>query len=255
MQVLWGMASESHGKEWGVRELGENLQLSPASAHRLLALLVTSGLVERDASSGRYRVGSEAFRLGLMLSSHLDIRNVGTPVMGSLVAQCNETAFLGMYDPARMEVMFVAAVSSSHPLRYVVPLNMWFPVHAGASGMSIMAFLPKEEQQGIIARKGLPALTPNTITDPGILEKELDRIRVRGYAISIGHRNLGAVAVAAPIFGVEGRVVGDLALSIPEPRFEGRMEQDLALLVMQHAKQITDTLAGKVGEQASADMH
>ena len=239
------MAHEAHGKCWGVRELGEHLELSPASAHRLLTALVENGLVEHSTTAGQYRLGSESFRLGLMLASHLDIRDVGTPVMAALVAQCNETAFLGMYDSMRMEVMFVGAVNSSHPLRYVVPLNEWFPVHAGASGLSIMAFLPKAEQQRIVAIKGLAALTPKTITEPDVLGKELTRVRSRGYAISVGHRNLGAVAIAAPIFGTEGRVVGDLALSIPEPRFDRGTEKKLASLVMQHANEITARLAGR----------
>ncbi len=168
--------------------------------------------------------------------------------MEALVAQCNETAFLGLYDPGRMEVMFVAAVNSSHPLRYVVPLNEWFPVHAGASGLSIMAFLPKEEQRAIIERKGLPAVTSNTITAPRTLEKELKGVQARGYALSVGHRTLGAVAIAAPIFEQYGRVLGDLALSIPEARFEASMEKTLAHLLIQHANRISDMLAGrKVG--------
>lgn len=247
LQLLWHMvdAPSTQGKGWGVRELSPVLGVSPASVHRLLTMLADYGLIQRHPRSGRYHLGSESFRLGLSLTAHLDLRNVGTPVMEELVAQCNETAFLGMFDPARMEVMFVAAVNSKHPLRYVVPLNEWFPVHAGASGLSIMAFLPKEDQQAIVEQKGLPAITPNTITDPELLEKELQRVRARGYAVSVGHRNVGAVAIAAPIFGRDGRVVGDLALSILEARFTPDMEATLPLLVMQHAQRITDALAGR----------
>jgi DNA-binding IclR family transcriptional regulator len=236
---------EAHAKGCGVRELGQVLGLSPASVHRLLAMLGEYGLIHHHPDSGRYHLGSEAFRLGLSLTAHLDIRNVGTPVMEALVAQCNETAFLGMYDPGRMEVMFVAAVSSSHALRYVVPLNEWFPVHAGASGLSIMAFLPRAEQRAIIQQKGLAAITPSTITDAELLEQELERIRARGYALSVGHRNLGAVAIAAPVFGRGGRVVGALALSIPQARFDPDMDERLPPLVVQSAKRITDGLEGR----------
>jgi DNA-binding IclR family transcriptional regulator len=246
-QLLWHMVDGpgSQAGGWGVRELGHVLGMSPASVHRLLTMLGEYGLIQRHSRSGRYQLGSEAFRLGLSLTAHLDLRNVGTPVMEELVAQCNETAFLGMFDPARMEVMFVAAVNSTHPLRYIVPLNEWFPVHAGASGLSIMAFLSEEERQAIVAQKGLPALTPNTITDPGVLEKELQRVRTQGYALSVGHRHAGAVAIAAPVFGRDGRVVGDLALSIPEARFDAQLEARLPPLVVQHARRITDGLAGR----------
>lgn len=207
-------------------------------------MLARHGFVRRTPESGQYQIGTEFYRLALKVTSHFGIRNVGMPVMQELVARCNETSFLGLYDPFRMEVMFVAAVNSTHPLRYVVQLNEWFPVYAGASGLSIMAFLPKEERQAIVERTGLVPLTKNTITDPTVLEDELARVRVRGYAMSIGHRNLGAVAIAAPIWGSEGRVVGDLALSILEARFDHSMEPELASLVVGHARQISEKLAG-----------
>ncbi len=247
LQVLWCMAdsaSDTYDRGWGVRELGQALHMSPASAHRLLTMLARHGLVQRNPQFGQYQVGTEFLRLALKLSSHFGIRNVGIPVMQALVAKCNETAFLGLYDAFRKEVMFVAAVNSSHPLRYVVELNEWFPVYAGASGLSILAFLPPEERQAVIERTGLVPLTKNTITDPALLEAELARVRGRGYAISFGHRNLGAVAIAAPIWGSDGRVIGDLALSIPEARFEPSMEPELASLVVDHASRISDKLVG-----------
>lgn len=253
LQVLWLLvdsAHDSYEKEWGVRELGEALHLPPASVHRVLTMLSSYGLVQRNPRSGQYQIGTEFFRLALKLISRFDIRNVGLPVMQDLVAVCNETAFLGVYDPFRMEVMFVAAANSSHPLRYVVPMNEWFPVYAGASGLSIMAFLPKDDRQAIIERTGLAPLTKKTITDPAVLENELARVRVRGYALSCGHRHLGAVAIAAPIWGPGGRVIGDLALSIPEPRFDPSMEPKLGRLVIEHADRITQNLGGRKAQWA-----
>ena len=248
LQVLWRLVDSAHDsfeKEWGVRELGEELHLAPASVHRVLTMLSSYGLVQRNPKSGQYQIGTEFFRLALKLISRLDIRNVGLPVMQELVAVCNETAFLGLYDPFRMEVMFVAAANSNHPLRYVVPMGEWFPVYAGASGLSIMAFLSKDERQTIIQRTGLAPLTKHTITDAAVLEEELARVRVRGYALTCGHRHLGALAIAAPIWGPDGRVIGDLALSIPEARFDPGMEPKLARLVIEHADQITQKLGGR----------
>ncbi len=246
LQVLWWIANSDHDladKEWGVRELGEALGLPPASIHRILTTLTRHGLVRHNGESGHYQVGAELFRLILKLGSRFSLRNAGLPVMHELMVQCNETVFLGLYDRFRKEVMFVAAVHSSHPLRYVVPLGEWFPVYAGASGLSIMAFLPEAERRAILDR-GLVPLTKNTITDPVLLEDALTKVRSRGYAMSIGHRNLGAVAIAAPIWGPDGRVVGDLALSIPEARFDPSMEPKLASLVVAHSARISSIVSG-----------
>jgi len=239
-------SDDATGNEWGVRELGQRLHLSPATTHRVLTALAKHGLVQRNPNSGQYQIGMEFYRLAFRVQSLFGIRNVSIPIMQDLVAQCNETAFLGHYDSFRMEMMFIAAVNSSHPLRYVVPINEWVPVYAGAGGLAIMAFLPKGERQAIIERTGLAPLTGRTITDPAALEDELARIRARGYAFSRGERNIGAVGIAAPIWYPNGRVTSDLVLSIPEPRFDMSMVPALARAVIKHAQRIMK----KLGVQA-----
>jgi DNA-binding IclR family transcriptional regulator len=142
-------------------------------------------------------------------------------------------------------MMFVTFIDSSHPLRYVVPTNEWIPVHAGASGLAVMAFLPEGERRAIVERRGLPRITEATITDPHVLEDELGRVRRRGYAFSRGQRTKGAVAIAAPIWGPNGRILGELNLSVPEPRFDESMTPAFAKLVITHAQRITENLGGQ----------
>ena len=131
-----------------------------------------------------------------------------------------------------------------HPLRYVIELNRWFPVTAGASGLSILSFLPDAEIDSIL-KKRLVAHTPNTIVDPKRLRMELSAIRKRGYAISRGQRELGAVGIGAPIFGHDAEVVGDLVITSPEQRFDRRKVDMLGRLVRSHADLITQNLGGR----------
>ncbi len=236
---------ENGGRAWGVRELAEQLGFSPATVHRALAGLMRHGFVQQGGSAGKYSIGMEVYRLALKVQPHLSLRNAAMPVMQELVAKCNEAAFLGFYDASRLEMMFVAVINSSHPLRYVVPINEWIPVHAGASGLAVMAFLPEAERRAIVERRGLPRITEATITDPDRLEAELAKVRRRGYAFSRGQRTKGAVAIAAPIWGPNGRILGELNLSVPEPRFDEHMTPDYATLVITHAQRITENLGGQ----------
>jgi len=182
----------------------------------------------------------------LLAQAQFVIRNVALPSMRDLVAECDETSFLGVYDSSRLEMMFAAAVDSSKPLRYVVPLNEWIPVYCASSGMAIMAFLPQEEIERIIEHTGLVPVTEHSITDPVALRAELARIRAQGYSCSHGQRVPGAVGIAVPIFGPEGRVVGDLNLTIPEQRFDASMEPRLAGRVMHHAHRISERLGTRM---------
>jgi DNA-binding IclR family transcriptional regulator len=228
-----------------VRQLAQELHLPPATLYRALSGLTKHGLVQQSEESGQYQLGTEFYRLVLKVQAEFALRNVGVPIMQELVAQCNEAAFLGFYDAARLAMMFVAVIDSSHPLRYVVPMHEWIPVHAGASGLAVMAFLPAAERRAIVARRGLPRLTETTITDPRRLEDELAKVRRRGYAFSRGQRTKGAVAIAAPIWGPSGRILGELNLSVPEPRFDEHMTPAFAKLVIAHAQRITANLGGQ----------
>ncbi len=247
VQLLWLLVEdmgENGDREWGVRELAEKLNFRPTTVYRSLTGLMRYGLVQQNESSGKYSIGVEVYRLALMVQPRFALRNAAMPFMQDLVAECNEAALLGLYDSFRMQMMFVAVVDSSHPLRYIVPINEWISVHAGATGLAVMAFLPEQERRAIVHRYGLPRLTEATITDADLLEDELARIRARGYAFSRGQRTTGSVAIAAPIWGPTSRVIGDLGLTVPELRFEENMEPALAKLVVEHARRITENLVG-----------
>lgn len=231
--------------EWGVRQLAEALRLSPSTVYRLLIALEEHGLLEKDHQSGRYRIGFELYRMAYRAQSKFPLREIAMPLMRRMVDECNETVFLGVYDRFRMEMMYIAVAESQHPLRYVLPLYEWIPVYCGASGLVIMAFLPEEERRLIIERTKLTPLTDRTITDPAILEQELAIIRDKGYSITRGQRIPGAIAIAAPIWGPDGRVLGEIHITTPEQRFEASKEPELIALVMRYAKLITDRISGQ----------
>ncbi len=236
---------QSTTAETGVRDLAAALRISPSSAHRLLGALADEGLVQQLPSSGRYVLGLEMLRLANIASARVPVRDAALRRMRALVDLCNETALLGVYDYGRQQMMFSTSVESGHSLRYAIELNKWLPVHAGASGLAILAFLEEEEIRSIIERTRLPALTDQTITEVHRLHTELAAIRQRGYAITRGQRIPGAVGLSAPIFGSDGRVLGDVCLTIPQQRFEPASVTHIARLLTDCAAGITSDTGGK----------
>jgi DNA-binding IclR family transcriptional regulator len=244
LRALSWLIQEPSGST-GVREMATALGLSPSSAHRLLTALA-------DAASSKYLLGVEFYRLANIAAAKAPIRQAALKHMQRLVDACNETALLGIYDDLKQEMIFVARIESKHALRYAIELNQWMPVHVAASGLAIMAFLPPDEIQSIIARTRLAPLTDLSITEPYRLQMELQTIRIRGAATSRGHRVPGAVGLAAPIFGPSGKVVGDVCLTIPEQRFEERAEDQILDLLQACARSITEEIGGRVADRQAA---
>lgn len=229
---------ESSSQQVGVRELAAAIGMSPSSAHRLLLALAEEGFVQRDPRTARYALGVEFFRLAGLTSARSPLLRISLQPMRDLVNACNETALLGIYDSIRREMMFAASVESTHALRYAIELNKWIPVHAGASGLTIMAYLSEAEVRSIVQRTRLASLTERTITDSYRLHAELEAIRAQGYALSRGQRIPGAVGLAAPILNGNGEIQGDVCLTIPEQRFRNASKDHLIKLLLNCTKAI-----------------
>jgi DNA-binding IclR family transcriptional regulator len=243
---------EERSTEVGVREMAVGLGVSPSTAHRLLTELAKADFVQHHAYAGRYSLSLEFLRLAHLTIGHLSLQRVALTHMRRLTAACNETSLLGIYDAARQEMMLLAIVESSHKLQYKVDLNEWLPVHAGASGLGIVAFLGEDKIKSIIARTGLAPLTPRSITDRYKFETELQKIRKRGYAITHGQRTPGAVGLAVPIFNSDGDVVGDLCLTVPESRFDPASQERIAGLLKDCAHEVTRAIGGRIAPPSPA---
>ena len=116
------------------------------------------------------------------------------------------------------EGVCIEKVDSPHTLRVMPDKGMAIGLHSGASGKAIMAHLSLEEQTRIIKQKGLPQVTPKTITNPTILKHRLREIKKQGYAISEGEIYMGVKAVAAPVFDHRGKVIASICVAGPIER-------------------------------------
>lgn len=241
LKILQWFVFEANGAV-GVREFSAAFGMAPSTAHRLLAGLAREGYLQQD-DAGRYDLGLEMFRLANGATRRVPLSRLATEPMRELVETCNETAFLGIYSRDRLQMMVIQRVDSPHPLRYMTELFNWIPVHAGASGLSIMAFLSDEERASIVAR-GLKKLTENTIVDKVVLEKQLQTIRRQGYAVSSGQRIVGAVGFGAPIFGSAGNVLGNVNITVPVQRYRKADEARFAKCLLHCTQTITAQMGG-----------
>jgi len=229
----------------GVRELASRSSMPASTVHRILGQLEKLSLVQRD-QAGRYSLGLELLRWGQRLAPIFPLREAATPRLQQLVDSCNETAFLGVYNPRNRQMMYTASIESKHPLRYNLPMEEWRPLYAGASGLAILAFLPPAEQKSVIEQAPLVPVTRNTITDRKRLRTVLTQILNDGVAVTRGENIPGAVGVAAPLFDSRLEVIGDVCLTIPEQRFDDLDEVALRRQVIECVQDISDLLGANI---------
>jgi DNA-binding IclR family transcriptional regulator len=111
-----------------------------------------------------------------------------------------------------------------------------------------MAFLPGDERERVLATLTWEPLTPETITDLNALRAELDRTRMRGYAVSIGERSPWAAAVAAPIRDRNGQPIVAVSVLGPSHRLTPNVLKELGAQVIKVATEISAALGYNAAE-------
>ena len=240
VRVLEAFADQG---EWGVRDLARSSGIPRSAAHRILHDMAGLGLLSDTDEPGRFRVGPDLARIGSRVAAHLDLQRIARPVLEKASGQVGETIVLAVYDPHRRKFSAVDAVETTHAIRYLwESLREWSDLHLGSSGKGILAFLPADEQDAILA--GLPDPIPGRHRlSKARLRRELAAARRVGYVVSHGERYEGAVGVSAPIRDARGRVVGDLIATWPDNRTSATKETATATIVRAAA----DEVSGRLG--------
>lgn len=225
-----------------VRQLARDLGTTPSTIHRTFASLEEHRLLGRT-EDGHYVVGLHLYQICESIAGGLSPTHIAMPHVERLAAECGETVSFGVYDARERRMMFSASVETSHELRLVPQLHRWMPVHAGATGLVILAHLPRAERQAVYA-DGLDQVTPATLTSPAEIEAALEGIRARGYAQSVGQRVVGAVGFAGPVFDAERNICGEVCVTLPEQRYTaGEFADSIVVSLKDACRRVTEAMA------------
>jgi DNA-binding IclR family transcriptional regulator len=203
--------------ELGVTELGRRLDVHKATASRLVSTLAERGLVERDPTSERYRLGFGLIRLAGAAIAGLDLVRTAHPILEDLAERTRETVNLGVLSGG--DVVYVDQVAGTHSIVSVSWVGRGTPLHCTSNGKALLAWMDEEGRDRLLAAP-LARLTDSTIVDPNLLRTQLQEVRARGYAQTLEELEEGLNAVAAPVRQADGQVVA--ALSVSGPAFRMR---------------------------------
>ncbi len=185
----------------------------------------------------KYRLGPKVLELANIFLSTLDWRAVAAPHLKDLRNKTDETVMVFVIDEDQRVCLEI--LESSQELRPSLKIGSRFPLHAGSAGKLLLAYLAKEDRRRVLSRTGLPRFTKNTITELRGLEKELDRIRKDGYAVSHQERVPFLSSVSTPLRDSKGQVVAALCVDGLTARFTPKKVKKFIDLAVETASRIS----------------
>ncbi|APZ50802.1 IclR family transcriptional regulator [Salipiger abyssi] len=227
-----------------IKELSAITGLAPSTSHRLLHLLAEDDIITLDADHKRYRIGPEFLRIASLVAGRTGLAEIAQPFMERVAETANETCVIVRYLRARGQITVVGACNSANPLQYRTELFSTRSPLWGATGQSVVAFLPRAEQEALYDSRESDSFpqTGARLPSKDVYLHQMEVFAAQGYALSRGQTIEGAVGIGAPVFDKSGDTIGALCVTVPEIRFSQETEDRILGVLLPQAQALSKAL-------------
>ena len=239
VSVLELLGDASQGMS--LAELVRQSSIPKSTLFRILITLQKRQCVVWDEHMHSYRLGSKLWSLGSSFLDQSDLYRMAARHMRQLAEQTRKTIFLGTIE--EREVVYLRKMESPSLVSVVKKLGQRVPALSTATGMAMLAFLPKED---VAVYEGyLPSLANNAraVAKWATVLERLELIREQGYAIIDGEYNKELLCISAPVFDHTHHPCASLTVAMLSRQVKDRQDKfQLAHFVKKAAHAFSEEL-------------
>lgn len=211
-----------------VSDLAIELGVSKSTVSRIISTLVAEEFLAPDTDTAGYRLGYSVLTLGGALANTNEIYREVAPVLNDIVLQTGESAHVAVLE--NNDVIYLNKNTGPYYADIMTQVGSHNPAHATSSGKVLLS----ETDQSVVNRifeNGVKAFTEHTILNPIKFNKELEKVRKNGYALSIEEIHKENYSIAVPVRNSQGVIVCAIVVVGPLSRInKGKMEQFIKIL-------------------------
>jgi IclR family transcriptional regulator, acetate operon repressor len=226
----------AEARELGLSALADRSGVSKAASFRVLSTLETRGYVAKDPHTRKYRPGPSLIVLSSSLVSGLDLLRSARPVLERLHALFGETVNLGVLSEA--QVLYMDMLESPRGLRTAAHVGTRDPLHSTALGKALLAAIPANDARRLLSGYRRERHTDRTLVSLDALERELTRIRRRGFALDDEENERGARCVGAAVLDNGGQPIAAVSISGPSWRIGDSLVESMGERLVEAARAI-----------------
>lgn len=214
VQILEAVAGARVGLT--LTEIGQQLELSTPTVHRLVGSLKALDLLTNKDGSKSYVLGPRLLPLLHATLSQDNYAYLTTSILRDLVGELGETVHLARLNGTIAESVLMVQPEGSN--RSFVQPGRELPLHAAASGKAILAFQSAEFIERYLAQPRV-AFTENTKVSARALRAELASVRARGIAVCDNELDAGVLSYGHPVRVKGGYVIYSIGVTGLAHRF------------------------------------
>jgi len=224
-----------------LKELAEAAEMSPAKAHAYLVSFCKLGLMEQDATTGRYDLGPFALELGLTSLNRLDPVRIASAEIGALAERIGHSiaiAVWGNFGPT-----IIRFEQSVRPIHVNMRTGTVMSMVETATGVLLAAY-----KSPVVINLALAATHPERASQAEA-RRRVDAmndvyadVRQRGLARVQGSPIPGINAISAPVFDHSGDVALAITALGPASEFDARWSGPIAAELRDAAARLSTRL-------------
>ncbi len=191
-------------------EICRQTKLSPATAHRLLAVLERRRYIYRDALTRQYALGFQSFHLGQTREAMQATAKRALPALSRLAAEFGVAAHFCAREGTRVVLLESAHLPPAAKLSGDRPAppdyERYVDAHASAIGKVLLACLPDDDIRKLYRDVPLTRHTRNSPTSVERLLQALGPVREEGFATDRNELRENTFGAAVPLVNLLGAI-------------------------------------------------
>lgn len=186
--------------------LCQTLNIDKSTMSRLITTLISEGFLEYIDNSKEIILSDIMRKISQKDDRDKIVENTRT-LLDEIFYLTDECAYMAILD--NNEVLYLNQVDkSTRILKVRDSIGLHAPIHVNAFGKILLAF-----EKVNLKALDLKKYTANTITTIPRLQKEIELVRQRGYAVGFEEYEFGLFSIAVPYFNNKKEFIGTVGIS------------------------------------------
>lgn len=193
-----------------ITEASHATGLDRATARRCLLTLHHDGYATYD---GKYfALTTKALRLGAGVLAALSLPQIVQPWLDQLSEKIGQSVSVAVRDGR--EIVYVARAAQKRVMSIGLHPGSRLPAHCSSLGRVLLAALPDEEVQNVLASSDLTPNTPLSLSSESEIMAEIAKVRAQSFALVDQEIEMGLRSLAVPLRNHAGKTVAALNVGL-----------------------------------------